>query len=120
MERGRLDKAPPLAQSLVGHVSEFVRGYRAHHARCEALDGGAGPEDERHEIARLAKEEAALVAACARLQATCATEDEKGPAKELLVSDVASLGHAFTRLVDRVLSHEIKVYNFQCHNYIIQ
>lgn len=113
MERGRLEKAPPLAQSLVGHVGEFVRGYRAHHARCAAQEGGPGAgaavEEERHEASRLAREETALVTACARLQSTCAGDDENGPPRDKLAADVATLGHAFTRLVDRVLSHEIKV-----------
>ncbi|KAF4520776.1 hypothetical protein B566_EDAN011428 [Ephemera danica] len=103
MERDRLDKVPPLAQSLVGHVGEFVRGYRTHHARCANDE-----HPEKHEAAsRLAKDEGALVSACARLQASC-SEDKDEPSRDELASLVATLGHAFTRLVDRVLSHEIK------------
>lgn len=99
MELDRLDSCPPLAQSLIGHVHEFVRGYQSHHALSQAEE--QRPEDQE----RLSREEASLVAACDRLSATCA---EAAPAKEQLALDVASLGHSFTRLVDRVLGLEIK------------
>jgi hypothetical protein len=99
MEFDRLDSCSPLAQSLIGHVHEFVRGYQAQQAQ--------SPDDEQRpdERERLAREEASLVAACDRL---LATTNEESPSKEQLALDVASLGHSFTRLVDRVLSLEIK------------
>jgi Protein inscuteable C-terminal len=99
MELDRLDSCPPLAQSLINHVHEFVRGYQSHHALSQAEE--QRPEDQE----RLSREEASLVAACDRLSATCV---ETAPAKEQLALDVASLGHSFTRLVDRVLGLEIK------------
>ncbi|XP_059481014.1 protein inscuteable homolog [Neocloeon triangulifer] len=101
MELDRLESCPPLAESLIGHVHEFVQGYQSHHAQCP------DEEQRREDQERLAREEASLVAACDRLLLTCNSPDGT-LSREQLALDVASLGHSFTRLVDRVLSHEIK------------
>ncbi|XP_065344245.1 protein inscuteable homolog [Cloeon dipterum] len=100
MELERLESCPDLADSLITHVDAFVRGYQSHQAACA---DEVRPSEEQE---RLAREEATLVAACNRLVATCACSGP--PSKEQLALDVAALGHSFTRLVDRVLSHEIK------------
>ncbi|XP_071452946.1 protein inscuteable homolog [Hetaerina americana] len=94
METGCLDQAPPLIQSLVGHMTEFVRD----------CHGGADvrPKD------CCSSEESALLIACDRLR--LASAPSLAPLDpEVLAGHIAKLGHAFTHVVDLVLSREIQV-----------
>ncbi|XP_046394800.1 protein inscuteable homolog [Ischnura elegans] len=94
METGCLDQAPPLIQSLVGHMTEFVRD----------CHGGA----DVHPKDCCSSEESSLLVACDRLR--LASAPSLAPLDpEVLAGHIAKLGHAFTHVVDLVLSREIQV-----------
>ncbi|XP_067000307.2 protein inscuteable homolog [Anabrus simplex] len=82
LELGTMEHIGPLVQSLVGHICEFLRK-------------NGPPEDDP-----------SLVAACDRLRMDGA---QATPDRDTLTSDVTTLGHTFTRVVDQVLTQHITV-----------
>nr|CAD7461562.1 unnamed protein product [Timema tahoe] len=82
LDCGLLDHVGPLVQSLAGHIAEFVRQHG------ERVESG-GRELEK---------------VCDKLRLSSARPNV---CKADIASDVATLGHLFTRLVDSALTHQI-------------
>ncbi|KAG0717674.1 Protein inscuteable [Chionoecetes opilio] len=94
-------QVPPLAESLVGHINTFLRDYTTQWA---AADPDLQPQSS------LSRQSKVIGQICHRLTEVCNNDhhdldrDKTGQ----VVQVVTALGHAFTKLVDLMLSREIR------------
>ncbi|XP_064098524.1 protein inscuteable homolog isoform X1 [Macrobrachium nipponense] len=108
-----LDQVPSLAESLVGHIRNFLRDYTT---QWTAADPDLQPQSS------LGRQSKVIQQICERLTEVCdkiSTKNDKhddndggnpdGDRPRQVVQVVTALGHAFTKLVDLMLSREIKV-----------
>ncbi|KAK7079473.1 hypothetical protein SK128_017152 [Halocaridina rubra] len=98
-----LDQVPSLAESLVGHIQSFLRDYATQWTKAES---------DLQPQSSLGRQHRVIQQICERLMDVCSQENPEDPACDstrLVVQVVTALGHAFTKLVDLMLSREIKV-----------
>ncbi|CAL4101245.1 unnamed protein product, partial [Meganyctiphanes norvegica] len=103
----QLEELPKLAQSLVGHINNFLRDY--------------GNHPKLQPQSSLGRQSRVIEQICSRLTEVCQEDSSKNisAGKDMpseipestrqVVQVVTALGHAFTKLVDLMLSREIKV-----------
>ncbi|XP_071526047.1 protein inscuteable homolog isoform X2 [Panulirus ornatus] len=97
-----LTQVPQLAESLVGHINNFLRDYTT---QWTAAHPDLQPQSS------LGRQSKVIQQICERLTEVC-SNDHDDPDHETtrqVVQVVTALGHAFTKLVDLMLSREIKV-----------
>ncbi|KAK3864560.1 hypothetical protein Pcinc_029764 [Petrolisthes cinctipes] len=109
-----LGEVPPLAESLVEHINTFLRDYTT---QWTAAHPDLQPQSS------LSRQSKVIRQICERLREVCQSkkEEEEEERKEKeennesqhktrqVVQVVTALGHAFTKLVDLMLSREIRV-----------
>ncbi|XP_068240738.1 protein inscuteable homolog isoform X2 [Palaemon carinicauda] len=112
-----LSQVPALSESLVGHIQTFLRDYTT---QWTAADPDLQPQSS------LGRQSRVIQQICDRLLEVCSydrannnndlknnaskyDQDPDGEITRQVVQVVTALGHAFTKLVDLMLSREIKV-----------
>ncbi|XP_050727211.1 protein inscuteable homolog isoform X2 [Eriocheir sinensis] len=96
-----LTQVPPLAESLVEHINTFLRDYTTQWA---AADPDLQPQSS------LSRQSKVIRQICERMMEVC-TGDHDDLDRDTtcqVVQVVTALGHAFTKLVDLMLSREIR------------
>ncbi|XP_042873245.1 protein inscuteable homolog [Penaeus japonicus] len=99
-----LDQVPVLAKSLVCHINTFLKDYTTQWTSAE-------PDFQPQ--SSLGRQSKVIEQICQRLTDVCSDDhaleaDEQDTTRQV-VQVVTALGHAFTKLVDLMLSREIKV-----------
>ncbi|XP_063860482.1 protein inscuteable homolog isoform X2 [Scylla paramamosain] len=96
-----LTQVPPLAESLVEHINIFLRDYTTQWA---AADPDLQPQSS------LSRQSKVIRQICQRLTEVCNNDNDDldRDTTRQVVQVVTALGHAFTKLVDLMLSREIK------------
>ncbi|XP_042208708.1 protein inscuteable homolog [Homarus americanus] len=100
-----LRQVPALAGSLVGHINNFLRDYTT---QWTSADPDLQPQSS------LGRQSKVIHQICERLTEVCSNDpdgddDLDHNTTRQVVQVVTALGHAFTKLVDLMLSREIKV-----------
>ncbi|XP_050727217.1 protein inscuteable homolog isoform X2 [Eriocheir sinensis] len=97
-----LTQVPPLAESLVEHINTFLKDYTTQWA---AADPDLQPQSS------LSRQSKVIRQICERLMEVCTGDhdDLDRDTTRQVVQVVTALGHAFTKLVDLMLSREIRV-----------
>ncbi|XP_064098528.1 protein inscuteable homolog [Macrobrachium nipponense] len=97
-----LSQVPVLSESLVGHIQTFLRDYTT---QWTAANPDLQPQSS------LGRQSRVIQQICQRLMENSSkdNEDSDGERTRQVVQVVTALGHAFTKLVDLMLSREIKV-----------
>ncbi|XP_063860478.1 protein inscuteable homolog [Scylla paramamosain] len=96
-----LTQVPPLAESLVEHINIFLRDYTTQWA---AADPDLQPQSS------LSRQSKVIRQICQRLTEVCNNDNDDldRDTTRQVVQVVTALGHAFTKLVDLMLSREIR------------
>ncbi|XP_045130951.1 protein inscuteable homolog [Portunus trituberculatus] len=96
-----LTQVPPLAESLVEHINTFLRDYTTQWA---AADPDLQPQSS------LSRQSKVIRQICQRLMEVCNNDNDDldRDTTRQVVQVVTALGHAFTKLVDLMLSREIR------------
>nr|XP_053634436.1 protein inscuteable homolog isoform X2 [Cherax quadricarinatus] len=95
-----LGQVPLLAGSLVTHINTFLRDYTT---QWTSADPDLLPQSS------LGRQSKVIQQICERLKEVCSSDHQDHNTTRQVVQVVTALGHAFTKLVDLMLSREIRV-----------
>nr|XP_053634438.1 protein inscuteable homolog [Cherax quadricarinatus] len=95
-----LGQVPLLAGSLVTHINTFLRDYTT---QWTSADPDLLPQSS------LGRQSKVIQQVCERLQVVCSNDHHDHDTTRQVVQVVTALGHAFTKLVDLMLSREIRM-----------